>query len=204
MNRIKKSQAKYLAFFLTGFLIFSLALVLHPSIRSLFPQYRSNLFKELISTVSSPDSQTALVQSFWEFREFYSRGNITLAKHTQITVPSKITSVILLPDEFTPYLAFNSNKITSIEGFVPSQIQILISKEALQTKTGENWSLKANSSQYRVFVNQTNKKALIITRFDLETASKANGYLHFDLREDAFVQQHKDDVWVTISLVELD
>jgi hypothetical protein len=203
MNRIKKSQAKYLVFFLTGFLIFILGILLHPTTRSLFPHYRTNLYNELIMDISSPRSEVSMVQDFWKFREFYSRGEITLAKHSEVTIPEQISSVMTVTEGFTPYLDFHSDKIVSVEGTLSNQDTILVPLEDLSTDKWEGWKLRADSSQYRVLENETEQKALIITRFELETASKANGFLHFELRDEEFVQEHASDVWVTISLVDL-
>ena len=203
MNQIKKSQAKYLVFFLTGFLLLFLGIFLHPTTRSLFPQYRTDLFTELIPVISQPSSQAPLAQKFWQFREFYSRGEITLAKYSELQVSEQITQIISVPEDFSPYLKFESSKIISYEGSVSNKEDFLISQEELKTTKWLDWQLKADSTQYQIFVNESQQKAITLTRFDLEPSSKANGYLHFDLREDEFKEKHSEDVWVTMSLVDL-
>jgi hypothetical protein len=196
MNLFKKSQAKTQVLLFTGLIIVVVAILRHPSIKTMLSSDSKQSWQKLIQVLESDNGLEA--QNIWQFREFYSRGTIYLSKYQVLEVPSNISSNFEVPTSFVQHMSFNSNKIQSIEGSIDKAENVFFNKEDLW----QDWKITTQTDSVQI-IEQNKDKALIIGLFDMETAGQANGYLHFDLRDDNFKKAHENKKWLVVSYVKL-
>lgn len=199
MNLLKKSQAKTWTFLFIGLLITVVAIFRHPSIKPMLSYDSQQTWQKLIRVLESDSKLEA--QDLWKFREFYSRGTIYLSKYQDIGIPSDISSNFEVPGSFVQHLSFNSSKVQSIEGSLDASEakNVFFAKEDIRE---DDWEIVIQTDSVQV-IEQHKNKAVIIGLFDMETAGQANGYLHFDLRDDDFKKAHENKKWLVISYVKL-
>jgi len=65
------------------------------------------------------------------------------------------------------------------------------------------YQLTMQTATTQVITNQAKTDAVIIAVFDLEESGLANGYLHFDLRDELFKESLSNKKWLVVSLVKL-
>jgi hypothetical protein len=177
----------YLNFTIVAILIISIALLRHPSLSSGYTlqKYIDNI--NTLDQLQSDDNSIKQAQELWKFREFYSRGEIVLSKYENITYPTIIAE--FLPESFDVYLLFSAKKTKSIEGTIST----------------EDWNKLL--SEYDKGINfvksEDGSNTIIIGLFDIESASKANGFLHFDLRNDEFKKNSENKMWLVVTMVRL-
>lgn len=199
MNRIKKSLPNIAVYLLATVLIIVIAIIKQPTLRSYFAIGNTEMWQKLITKVN--ESSPTIAQELWQFRDFYSRGTLHLAKNETIVVPRKILNTVALPDTFAPYLLFNSPRTLSVEGSIIEDTEITsLTKKISQDSS---WNSIAQSNSVQIFESIDQKNALIIAVFDPQTASTANGYLYFDLRDEQFQKELSGKKWLSISLITL-
>ena len=196
MNIFKKSQANVWLLCSVAIFITIIAVIRHPSIRPMLSYTSQQTWQDLIKTLENQSSTEA--QDLWEFREFYSRGTVTLARYQTLQTPTEFPDVLKLPTSFMHHTAFSSSKIQSIEGSIESSEDVFFSKEDLRELP---WQILLQTESVQIIGNTTETQALIIGVFDMETASTANGYLYFDWLNDDFKTQHENKKWLVVSLV---
>ncbi|GIK83891.1 MAG: hypothetical protein BroJett025_05130 [Patescibacteria group bacterium] len=198
MNILKKSHANSTVYFVVGLLILVIAFIQQPTLRSWLGIGNTKMWNDLVQTVNSGSQSVA--QDVWMFREFYSRGRIYLQKQQQFPIPEELSSTVSLPESFSPYLLFRSPKLVSIEGSFIQTDSLFFSEKYLKSL---GWEMVAQSSSTQIVTSKDKTVALIISVFDIQEASTANGYLYFDLRDNTFAQAMNQKKWLTISLVSL-
>ena len=180
-------------------LLVVIAIFFHPSINSkLWHPYRQSLFNTYIINISTEQPLSAA--DHWYFREFYSRGKITLSKYDPEKARLASKNVLSVSLAFEPYLLFESDKITSVEGPIDPQIVPLLINSAVF----ETYETITSSLFYRLTINRTTNQALLITIYTLEDAALANGYLSFDLRNEEYKNSVATKHWVMITRIDLD
>lgn len=197
---IKKSQAKVIAFFVASIVILSVAFLQHPSLKDvLFPSYHyQSSWQKLFVNLNSNNVVEA--QVLWQFREFYSRGTISLAKFQNLSIPANISDVYQAPTSFIPYSLYVSDQIESIEGMVDTNVPIFFVNEELLDL---GWIETFKSNNVQIIENKQTQMGLIIGLYDFQEASLANGYLYFDLRDENFQAENNNKKWLVVSIVNL-
>jgi hypothetical protein len=180
-------------------LIVVIAAFTHPSLNStLLSPYRASLFNRYIKTISIDNPLSAA--DHWEFREFYSRGNITLASNNPDTVQQVSSQMFHNTADFQPYLLFRSNKITSIEGSIePLSVPLVIGSNIF-----EDHEIIAESMYFKLGVNHSSNTALLAQIYTIQDAALANGFLNFALRDEVAAEQLQNKHWLVISEIRLD
>ncbi len=198
MKTAKKSQANTFTYLVVAFIIILIACLKQPTLRSTLGIGNNRMWQELVDQINS-DNQN-VVQELWKFRDFYSRGTIYLQKNQELVIPDELSSALTFPNSFKPYLVYEAPKIRSVEGSISATDAVFFSKELLDTL---GWELLTQTSNVQVIKAKNTNVALVIAVFDLETASTANGYLYFDMREKKFRESVIDKKWLVVSLVTL-
>lgn len=198
MNALKKSSAKSIVFIITAVLISLIALFRLPSFKPMLSYTQHITWQDFILDVESGSDNEA--QTLWEFREFYSRGIIYLSKFQELQIPETLTEFYTIPNSFVPHTLFHSDKIDSIEGFIDADTNPFLTQEDVHES---GWAIHVQTDQIQIVRNHSETGFLIIATFDLETASQANGYLYFDMRDKNFAEEHKNKKWVVISFVKI-
>lgn len=198
MKIIKKSHVNILTYGLVCLIILVIAFIRQPSLRARLKINNNKMWQELLSNINL-DNKT-LPQDFWKFRDFYSRGEIYLQKNQEINIPESISSIVKVPESFDLYLLFVSPMLLSIEGNISENDQVFLSQQSIN-KLG--YKLITQTATTQVISNQLMTNAVIISVFDLDEYGLANGYLHFDLRNDLFRESLNNKKWLVISLVAL-
>jgi len=194
----KKSQVNILTYVLVCLIILAIAVIRQPTLRAWTKINNKQMWQELLVNINLNDE--TLPQDLWQFREFYSRGQIYLQKNQEISIPPSILAVVKLPDSFNPYLLFTSPMLLSIEGDISENDQVFLSPQSINEL---GYQLTMQTATTQVITNQAKTDAVIIAVFDLEESGLANGYLHFDLRDELFKESLSNKKWLVVSLVKL-
>lgn len=198
MKSPQKSHANSWPFYLVGFIIIIVAFFKHPSIRSSFELGNSQMWGNLL--IQTNDENQNFTQDFWKFREFYSKGTIYLQKYQDLLIPNDIIDVYALPNSFEKYLLFKSNNVVSIEGFVDPKSEVFVYEDNYLNR----WEVIKQTKTTQILKSKSQNVALVISKHNLDQASIANGYLHFDLRDKAFWSENQNKKWLVVCLVTLD
>ena len=200
MKLFKKSHAKVITFIIALLVIVIVAFLRHPSLKSfIFSSYNhQQSWKNLHETLSS--NKISEAQNLWQFREFYSRGTIYLAKYQNLTVPTDISSNFQLPTSFIPHTLYLSDQIQSIEGTIDNNSPVFFTQENLPNI---DWAETYKSEKIQIIENNKINSAIIIGVFNIEEASIANGYLYFDFRDEEFQTKNSNNKWLVVSVVNL-
>lgn len=176
-----------------------IAIFFHPTINStLLKPYRQVVFNNYFKTLSA--HQPIAANDLWYFREFYSRGHFTLSKYDPEFVQTLSDQTFNLPATFQPYLVFQSDKITSVEG----SIEPLAVTSVINSPLFDDYEIIAQSMFFKYGINRSNNTALLAQTYTIPDAAHANGFLLFDLRDEAIAQSLSQKHWLVLEKINLD
>ncbi|PIR62032.1 MAG: hypothetical protein COY81_04210 [Candidatus Pacebacteria bacterium CG_4_10_14_0_8_um_filter_43_12] len=198
---MKKANTRHLTqnrwFIIAACVVIVLALIRQPSLKTLWPVFGWYQWQQLKSSVQADQKLTA--QQLWQFREFYSRGKISLFSNQKFDIPNQISTNFSLPTDFQPYLIFESKKTLSLEGFSSTaEINSLINQ-----KISADSSVVSSLPTTQIWQSKNDNVAYIVVSYSIPEAAQANGYLYFDLRAENFAQSVQGKQWLILTIVKL-
>lgn len=197
MNLHKKIHPNHVLLVSATIIIIVIAFLRHPSLKPMLSFNSQQTWNSLISNLESGPENEA--QEIWIFREFFSRGTIYLSKYQELDVPSEISENFSVPESFDQQMSFVSGKVLGVEGTIDSTQKVFFNDEDLK---GTGWEIYLQTENVQI-LEREKKEAYIIGVFDMQTASEANGYLHFDYRDDDFKQANQNKKWLVVDYVQI-